>query len=321
MQDDRIRAERRLNLGMALTDEGDLAAASEALADARAEAPAWADAHFAHGEILEKLGRLQEAEQAYRDCLLSDPDDRMGARIRLGLMGVAPVPERLPAAYVAALFDQEAGRFDRKMLGKLEYRGPDHIAHAVERIAGDLPHPTRALDLGCGTGLNGRALKIVASELHGLDLSKGMLAHAAATGLYDRVIQADLLTHTWTSPDSAYHLIAAADVLNYIGNLAPVFCKAFDALAPGGYFIFTVETGSHAEIELGEGHRYRHALARLRPWIAAALLDIVALDRCVLRKEKGRPVHSMVLSLRKPDLGQKQSLPPTRNRGGARNSA
>ncbi|MDW3204203.1 MAG: methyltransferase domain-containing protein [Alphaproteobacteria bacterium] len=319
MQDDRLRAERRLNLGLALVDEGDLAGAGEALTEACAIAPNWADAHFALGDVLEKLGRLREAETAYRAYLKCDPDDRMGARIRLGLMGAAPVPKRLPAAYVEALFDQEAHRFDRKMVDTLQYRGPDHIARAVEKIAGALPDAARALDLGCGTGLSGRALKLVASELHGIDLSAGMLSQAAATGLYDRVTQADLLTTPWTEPDRAYHLIAAADVLNYIGDLAPVFRMAAEALVPGGYFVFTVEAGTRHDIDLSEGHRYRHALSRLRPWIAAALLDIVALERCVLRQEKGRPVQAMVLTLRKPDLTSEQLIPTARNHGGARN--
>ncbi|WP_421875584.1 methyltransferase domain-containing protein [Pacificispira sp.] len=319
MQEDRLRAERRLNLGLALADEGDFAAASDAMTEACALAPDWADAHFALGETFEKLGRAREAEKAYRACLKSDPQDRMGAKIRLGLMGAAPVPTRLPAAYVEALFDQEARRFDKKMLDGLQYRGPDHMARAIERIAPDLAPPVRALDLGCGTGLGGRAMRLVAAELHGMDLSSGMLAQAASTGLYDRVVQADLLTAAWAEPDKAYHLIAATDVLNYIGDLAPVFRMAAEALQAGGYFVFTVEAGNRQDIDLGEGHRYRHALARLRPWIAAALLDIVAVDRCVLRQEKGRPVQGMVLTLRKPDLLNERPVAPTRNRGGARN--
>ncbi len=302
MQDDRIRAERRLNLGMALADEGDLAAASEALTDARSEAPGWADVHFAHGEILEKLGHIQEAEKAYRDCLKSDPDDRMGARIRLSLIGAAPVPDRLPAAYVEALFDQEATRFDAKMRDRLDYRGPEVMAEAVARIIGTLPPCARGLDLGCGTGLIAPSLRLAVSELDGIDLSSGMLAKAAATGLYTAMRQGDLLVDPWMAEDNPYHLIAAGDVLNYIGDLAPVFQRAAAALSPGGWFVFTVEAGERRGIDLGEGHRFRHSAARLRPWIAAALLDIFAIERRVLRREKGQPVQGLLCILRKPDL-------------------
>ena len=146
MSDDRLRAQRRLDLGLALAGEGDYAAAVEALQAACELAPDWVEAHFALAENLEKLPECRlQAETAYTT-------DRMGARIRLTLLGAAPTPDRLPAAYVEALFDQEARRFDAKMREKLNYQGPEAIAEAVSIILPQLTHPARVLDLGCGTG-------------------------------------------------------------------------------------------------------------------------------------------------------------------------
>ncbi|HAJ20076.1 MAG TPA: methyltransferase type 11, partial [Rhodospirillaceae bacterium] len=88
MSDDRLRAQRRLDLGLALAGEGDYAAAVEALQAACELAPDWVEAHFALAENLEKLPECRlQAETAYTTCLSLDPTDRMGARIRLTLLG------------------------------------------------------------------------------------------------------------------------------------------------------------------------------------------------------------------------------------------
>ncbi|NMM43231.1 methyltransferase domain-containing protein [Rhodospirillaceae bacterium KN72] len=318
MSDDRLRAARRLDLGLALAEEGDIPAAVEALTAACDLAPAWPEAQFALAGLLERLPDRAEAERRYNAYLALEPDDRMGAQIRLSLLGAAPVPDRLPAAYVEALFDQEAHRFDTKMRDRLAYRGPEVIAESLAEIAPHMPDGARVLDLGCGTGLTGQPLRLLAGSLEGIDLSSKMLVQAAATGLYDTVRQADILTDGWSDNAAHFHLIAAGDVLNYIGDLGPVMQRAAEFLEPGGYFVFTVEAGTDTDIELGEGHRYRHSAERLRPWIAAALLDVVSVNQCVLREEKRRPVNGLVWTLRKPVLDTDMMDVGRAVRGGAR---
>ena len=318
MSDDRLRATRRLDLGLALAEEGDIPAAVEALTAACDLAPTWPEAQFALAGLLEKLPDNAGAERHYTAYLALEPDDRMGAQIRLSLLGAAPVPDRLPAAYVEALFDQEAHRFDTKMRDRLAYRGPELIAECLNGIVAHIPTSARVLDLGCGTGLTGQPLRLVAGTLEGIDLSSKMLVQAAATGLYDAVRQADILTDSWGDNVARFHLIAAGDVLNYIGDLGPVMQRAAEFLEPGGYFIFTVEAGAETDIELGEGHRYRHSAERLRPWIAAALLDIVSVERRVLREEKRRPVDGLIWALRKPVLDADMLGTGPGIRGGAR---
>lgn len=300
--DDFARAERRLDMALALADAGDGAAAAALLEEACALAPDWAAAHFARGEQWQAVGRSDVAAEAYRRALRLDPADRMGAGLRLTLMGALDAPERLPRAYVEALFDQEAHRFDDKMRGRLDYRGPEAIADALKTIAPQLPEAPTVLDLGCGTGLAGQALRLVSGWLTGFDLSARMLNRAAATGLYDSLIRGDLLSDPWRDGEASYDLIAAADVLNYIGDLGPVMQMAATSLSPGGWFVFTVEAGDARGPELGSAQRFRHSETALRPWIAAALLDISEIGRTVLRKEKGQPVDALVCTVRKPAL-------------------
>lgn len=321
MNDARIRAGRRLDLGLALLDDGDLGAGCMALDDAIAEDPDWAEAHFARAEALSRAGRTQDAAAAFQAYLARDPEDRMGAGPRLALLGAAKTPDRLPPAYVEALFDEFSGHYDGKMRGRLGYRGPELIAEALLCRLDRLGTAPSILDLGCGTGLVGRAVRALAGRLDGVDLSEGMLRKAARTGLYARLTKADLVADPWTDgtdPDLRYDAVVAGDVLNYLGDLAPVFVKASAALRPGGLFVFTVEAADTPGPELGPGCRFRHHERDIQAWAHAALFENPVIRRDVLRTEKCQPVGGFLVSAEArhmpvpEDLGPGSLIPPTR---------
>ncbi|EFH09444.1 MFS transporter [Teichococcus cervicalis] len=211
----------------------------------------------------------------------------------------AAAPERAPAAYVRDLFDQYAPRFDEELTRRLAYRTPQALA-ALLAAQGVAPAGALdILDLGCGTGLSGLALAPFARRLEGLDLSPRMLAAAARTGCYAALHEADLLDFLPTRAAS-YDLIAAADVLNYLGDLGPALAAIATALRPGGLAAFSVETGDVSPYALGEGLRYRHALPHLRGLCAAAGLGLLAGQESVLRQERGHDVAGALLLLRRP---------------------
>ena len=293
----RSRAERRLDLGLALAGEGDLAAAREALRAAVAEDPDWAQAWFTLGETLARHpAEASEAAEAFRRELALDPSDAMGAAAELAGLGAAPVPERLPPAYVETLFDQEARRFDA-MLDALGYRGPEVILQALTPHLSRLPADAAILDLGCGTGLIGTAVRVLGATLDGIDLSENMLKEAARRGLYRALRRADLAADDWATAGQRYDLIVAGDVFNYLGDLSSVLARAHATLAPGGLLIFTAEAGDEPGFDLGPARRYRHGPVQLRAWAQAALFDILALDRAVIRQEARMPVEAWVMVL------------------------
>ena len=133
-------------------------AAAELFEQALELAPHWAAAWFALGEAREKLGDLDAAAQAFRETLVADPTDAQGAMARLALIGRGDAPRALPQAYVARLFDDYAPRFDKHLTDNLGYRAPALIAEALSAVASDRRFAS-ALDLGCGTGLMGEALR------------------------------------------------------------------------------------------------------------------------------------------------------------------
>ena len=172
-------AERRFAHAKAAARQGDFGAAAELFEQTLERVPRWAAAWFALGEAREQLGDLDAAADAFRAALAADPADAQGALARLALIGRADAPRALPEAYVARLFDDYAARFDTHLIKNLGYRGPALIADALSASA-----PGRrfacALDLGCGTGLTGEALRGSVDRLAGVDLSAAMIARARA---------------------------------------------------------------------------------------------------------------------------------------------
>jgi predicted TPR repeat methyltransferase len=288
------RAGRRLDLAMALKDEGDFAGAREAAAAACELAPGWVDAWFVLAESCEQLGATEEAASAYRRCLEIDPSDRFGAAARLAMIGAAAIPDRLPPSYVTALFDGTAARFEESLLGRLDYRAPQCLYEAVDAHRDRLPTTLEILDFGCGTGLAGEIFRPLAQRLDGIDLAPRMIAEAARKKIYDNLRAGDLLD----SPDPTaprYDLVVAADVFNYLGGLAPAFAAAAARLRPGGMLAFTIEEGVTDPFDLGPGQRYRHHPAAVRADLNAAGFRLLDDREALLRLERREPVRGRIL--------------------------
>ena len=195
------------------------------------------------------------------------------------------------------LFDQFAPRFDAELQGRLEYRTPEALA-ALLAEAG-VPDGLRVLDLGCGTGLSGVALAPFAARLEGLDLSPRMLAEAAKRNLYASLHEAELVAWLPSRP-AGFDMVAAADVLNYLGDLAPALAAIDTALAPGGWLGFSIEAGTTVPYALGEAMRFRHHPDHVTCLAHAAGFTEVARREVVLRTEKGAPVAGVLFVLTRP---------------------
>lgn len=282
------------NLGQALTAGGQAAAAVAPLERALALAPRAPEPWLAMAHARRALGEAAAAREAARQALalsLGQPAlAEQAAFLLAALEGAAPA--RAPAAYVRELFDQFAPRFDAE-LEALAYRTPAALAEALHAAGAG----GAVLDLGCGTGLSGIALRPLATRLEGVDLSPRMLAAARARGLYEALHEADLLEFL-PRRAATWDVIAAADVLNYLGDLAPALAAMRLALRPGGLAGFSIEAGDAAPFVLGEGLRYRHAPAHVAGLAAAAGFALVAQAALTLRQEKGQPVAGALLVLR-----------------------
>ena len=294
-------ADRRYDFGRDLQLRGDLAAAADLMTQAAELEQGFASAWFALGDLREQLGERDAAIAAYRRARDSDPDDRHGAKLRLMRLGVEAL-SYMPPGYVRALFDQYAPKFDKTLVGDLDYRGPEILLKAVlsARHAAKLPaHFERALDLGCGTGLAAREFASLADEFVGVDLSPGMIERARATGLYARLDVTDMLQGLRTQPDDSAGLILAADAVVYVPDLASLLREAARVLKSNGLMAFTVETHGGDGVILGPSLRYAHSAGYLRSVIADAKLKVCAISSASTRTEAGEPVPGLVVTASK----------------------
>ncbi len=309
-----ILADRRYDFARMLKERGDLEGALSLFEEAAALVPGWAPAEFALAETLEALGRHQEAAAHYTQYLRLAETDEMGAEIRLALIGSAPVPKTLPEAYVRSLFDQYAPRFEESLLANLDYKAPFQLLDAIERLRPQQPSGERVLDLGCGTGLAGEAFRKRAAWLVGVDLSPGMIAEAGRKTIYDELHVADAVAGL-AGRDGFFDLIVAADVLVYIGDLAPVFRAALAAIRPDGLFAFSVQRTDDTDFILGAECRYSHRADYVRAVAADVGFDVTEIAPAVSRVEAGKDVPGLIAVLRRrtaitshPDLPELAAL-------------
>jgi predicted TPR repeat methyltransferase len=288
-------ADRRADYAEMLFSSGDHAAAADLMQGALELAPGWAPGWFRLGEMQEAAGRLDAAAAAWRTALQLDPADRLGAALRLALIGQLPPDVAPPSAFVEALFDQYADTFDAALLEKLAYRVPALLSEAIQRQGERIFR--LALDLGCGTGLMGEMLRPVAARLEGFDISARMLAKARAKGLYDALEKADLQDFRYAGERA--DLVAAADVFMYVGALDRVVKTVAGMLAPDGLFAFSVEKWAGAgDFALQPSRRYAHGEAYIRRVLANENLLVASMEEHAIRKDRGEPVTGLIVVAR-----------------------
>ncbi|HEY5129236.1 MAG TPA: methyltransferase domain-containing protein [Bradyrhizobium sp.] len=290
-------ADRRFDFARDLQLKGDLVAAADLLLQATELAPGFASAWFTLGETRERLGERDAAIEAFRKAEIADPEDRHGARLRLMLLGAAQLAA-MPPAYVRALFDQYAAKFEAALVDDLGYRGPALLFKAVlaARLAVRKPAFFRhVIDLGCGTGLAASAFARQVDHFIGFDLSPRMIERARATGLYAQLEVAEMVEGLRGRLDASAKMILAADAMVYLSDLTPVLSEVKRVLAGGGVLAFTVETHGGDGVILGEGLRYAHGAAYVRASIGAAGLTLSRLEELSARNEDNAPVPGLVV--------------------------
>ncbi|KQW31821.1 methyltransferase [Rhizobium sp. Root274] len=302
-----VIADRRADYARMLADNGEHEAAVELMEQALELAPDWTAGLVRLADYAEKVGAKEKAVVALRKVLERDAEDLFGARLKLALLGAEEVPDAPPSAYVEALFDDYADRFDKALVERLDYTVPAKLAALVAEH-----HPDRfetTVDLGCGTGLFGAEIRERTDRLEGFDLSVNMLAKAGEKHLYDLLDKADLSLEATVSGLFAdglraarADLVSAADVLMYLGDLGNAFSLAASLTRSGGLFAFSVEDAGEGDgFLLAPSLRYAHTEAHVRAGLAEAGFELITLRRTTIRMDGGKPVSGILfLALRRP---------------------
>ncbi len=290
-------ADRRFEWARDQEAKGDLAGAVDLLAQTLELAPGYASAWFVLGELHEKLGDRAGAISAFEQARAADPADRHGAALHLTRLGAQPAAA-MPKGYVRALFDGYAQGFDKALMEGLNYRAPELLFSAVQAAHGDARMKFGSvLDLGCGTGFAALPFRPFSDWMVGVDLSTAMLAQARAKGVYDRLIENEMLAFLDSEAKitARYHLVFAADAFVYLDNLVPVLKAVAQVLASRGQLAFSVETHDDDDVILRETLRFAHGKVHVQSALAAAGLKPISLDFASTRTEKGVPVPGLIV--------------------------
>lgn len=163
---DASHIDSQYSLGLALKELGQLEAAAATLVSLLEAKPDHAWANFALGTIYCEAGEREKGTA--RLVRAAELDPRLREKVAYFIDGMADCMPRTVAAleHVRALFDEHATTFDTR-LKALGYDVPTLLATCIRADAGRGALET--LDLGCGTGLCGLALRDIASRLTGVE--------------------------------------------------------------------------------------------------------------------------------------------------------
>ena len=140
------------------------------------------------------------------------------------------------AREVADRYDEWANGYDDD-LASWSYQAPTVVAEIVvsrDHTAGSV------LDVGCGTGLVGRALRVrgFAGQILGLDISQASLEIARQSGAYGSVEHADLQQRLPLQDDSVDVLVCVG-VMTYLPEVERVWREFARVARPGGLVVAT----------------------------------------------------------------------------------
>lgn len=196
--------------------------------------------------------------------------------------------------YAQNLFNNYALYYDQHMQGHLKYSVPQHIARTLHQLG--LAHVAHVLDLGCGTGLTGIVLREISTHLIGVDIAKKMISHAQARGIYDSLVQGELIDFLKQNHQH-YDLVVAADVLPYFGDLDVLMQLISKRLSPHGHFIFTTEINEHKPWQLEHSARFSHQPEYILQLARKYHFKTEKKEQIPARLQNNTPLHVMLYCL------------------------
>jgi predicted TPR repeat methyltransferase len=310
-------AEAHFNLGIILNENGKIKLAIDSYKRATAIIPAYADAHNNLGNLFKKIGQDDDAIRCFQKVVSINPNyaeayynlgslyktvDKFDDAIKSFEMALAIQPnydeaqhllnvlightsQSSPKKYIKKLFDDYADRFDDSLVNDLHYTLPLNIKDLILKYNNKDTKYKNVIDLGCGTGLAGKNLREISTNLTGIDISKNMISKAEKLGVYDNLIVGEINEELNLFKDK-YNLIIALDVLIYVGDVKSIFNSVRKQSNKDALFIFSVEIKEGDGYTLLKSARYAHSDKYIME-ATGGIFELINSQNIKLRKEKG----------------------------------
>lgn len=276
-------AEASNNLGLILKGTGDYTEALGLLFNAFKYNPDLEEISLNITETLTLLyrsGQKEEAQKIAANWAEQNPRNIYATHINAVFKGENIAPDKI---FTQKFFDHFADTYEL-VLQNVGYQLPRNFRNLAGDVKGTI------VDLGCGSGLVGEALKTPQNKIIGVDLSPEMLKLAQNKNAYDRLVSQDIISFLQTGLPADTALISAADVFCYFGCLDDVI-----RLCTPHRLIFSVETTSDTpDYRLAETGRYKHNPLYINNILTKYGYADIKRTPLTLRTENGQPVEGAV---------------------------
>jgi len=258
--------------------------------------------NFYYGKFLQESGAPKEAAAAFDKTIASNDEGSRPAAEFMRAAALGETPERAPEEFIKNTFNYFAPNFEKALQANPQYRSPGTLLEllaqpSVTAVRDIKKQKVRVLDLGCGTGLMGAAIKPYADAMIGVDLSVSMLQRASEKGIYSITRCQDIESYVNEMPAGSADLVTAADVFSYIGKLDEIFAALSKKLPSGALVAFGCE--ALPESVQGAGYalrntvRYAHKDSYLRNLAAATGFNVLAQQASLIRQYTSEPVDGL----------------------------
>lgn len=280
------RAEICYNLALILKENGDLEEALGLMFNAYLKDENNETYAINIMETLEILFQ-KNAEKALKiaqNWQKESPQNVFSKRVLNGFAGINENEEE-NICFAEKLFDNFYENYDETMM-KIHSKVIEKFKETHGEIIGNV------LDLGCGTGLIGAALKSAKNTFDGVDVSSKMLDEARKKGVYEHLYKDDAVSFLQKNKDNVYNIVLSFDVFCYFSGLEEVL-----RLVKGKEIWFSVESGDEeypADYYPTFGGRYKHKISYVKRVLEKFKFKDVTAFPLVLREENGNDVNGVL---------------------------
>jgi predicted TPR repeat methyltransferase len=251
------------------------------------------------GGCFASIGKNDLAIANYQKALKLEPKYAIPRHMLNSLTG--HTSKEPPKQYVKNLFDDYAHRFNNALVNNLQYSLPFIIKELILKSNSEKFQYKNVIDLGCGTGLAGKDLREISSNLRGVDISENMISESEKLNIYDTLIVGDIVEKLNASQDK-FDLLVALDVLIYIGDVQSTFKAVHNSCEPDSLFVFSIEIQNENGYSLLKSSRYAHSDEYIMDQ-SKGLFDLIDSQNIRLRKEGKNWIEGKVYIFRPLRLG------------------